>query len=143
MYEQPYTINKITRTGASFAGCFAKLGKQFPKCGELHTPVPFFKFIPEVARRLQSRDMNAYVGGQVPEDRVVGLGFAARPFTVALERLDLHFEARFNGSLPHRPNKVRFHQGWISAEMGLAYLNRQSGRSRSPDTTSQTCLALR
>jgi hypothetical protein len=40
--------------------------------------------------------------GQVPEDGVVGLGFAARPLTVALECLDLHFEARFNGSLPHR-----------------------------------------
>ena len=55
--------------------------------------------------------MNADVGGQVPEDSVVGLGFAARPFTVALERLDLHFEARFNGSLPHRPVEVGLHQG--------------------------------
>ncbi|CAG8186553.1 unnamed protein product [Penicillium nalgiovense] len=55
--------------------------------------------------------MNANVGGQVPEDSVVGLGFAARPFTVALERLDLHFEARFNGSLSHRPVEVGLHQG--------------------------------
>jgi hypothetical protein len=110
MYEQPYAINEITRTSAPFTGCIAKLGKQFARRGELHTPVPFFKFIPEVARRLQSRDMNADVGGQVPEDRVVGLDFAARPFTVALERLDLLFEARFNGSLPHRP-VVGLHQG--------------------------------
>jgi hypothetical protein len=36
--------------------------------------------------------MDTDIGGQVPEDRVVGLGFAARPFTVALERLDLHFD---------------------------------------------------
>jgi hypothetical protein len=79
MYEQPYAINKITRTSAPFAGCFATLGKQFAKCGELHRPVPFFKFIPEVTGRLQSRDMNANVWEQVPEDSVVGLGFAARP----------------------------------------------------------------
>jgi hypothetical protein len=69
------------------------------------------KFIPEVAGCLQSHDMNANVGGQVPEDSVVGVGFATRPFTVAVERLDLHFEARFNGPLPHRPVEVGLHQG--------------------------------
>lgn len=42
-------------------------------------------------------------------DIVVGLGFAARLFTVALEYLDLHFETRFNSSLPHRPIKVGLH----------------------------------
>ncbi|KAJ5267749.1 hypothetical protein N7478_010557 [Penicillium angulare] len=71
--------------------------------GEFHPPIPFFKFIPEVARYFESRNMNADVGGQVTEDSMVGLGFAARPFTVALERLDLQFEARFDGSLPDRP----------------------------------------
>ena len=90
---------------------FVKLGKQFAERGEFHPPVPFFDFIPEVTGRLQSHDMNADMGGQVPEDGVVGLGFAARPFKVALECLDLHFEASFNGSLPHRPDKVRFQQG--------------------------------
>lgn len=55
--------------------------------------------------------MNVDVGGQVPEDGVVGLGFTARPFTVALECLDLHFEARFNGLLSHRPIKMGLHQG--------------------------------
>jgi hypothetical protein len=109
MYEQPYPINEFARTGAALAGCFAKLREQLTKGGEFHARVPFFEFIPEVARRLDSRDMNADVGEQVPEDRVVGLGFAARPFTVALERLDLHFEARLDGPLPHRPDKVRFH----------------------------------
>jgi len=29
-------------------------------------------------------------------------------------------------SLPHRPDKVRFQLRWMSAEMGLAYLNRQA-----------------
>ncbi|OQE27208.1 hypothetical protein PENNAL_c0985G10862, partial [Penicillium nalgiovense] len=111
MYEQPYAINKFSRAAATPTGRFTKLGKQFAKRGELHTPVPFFKFIPEVTGRLQSRDMNANVGGQVPEDGVVGLGFTTRPFTVALECLDLHFEARFNGSLPHRPIEVGLHQG--------------------------------
>jgi hypothetical protein len=109
MYEQPYTINEFARAAAAVASYFAKLGEQLAERGEFHSPVPFFEFILEVARRLESRDINADIGGQVPEDSVVGLGFAARPFTVALERLDLHFEARFNGSLPHRPNQVWFH----------------------------------
>ncbi|OQE55800.1 hypothetical protein PENNAL_c0433G02732, partial [Penicillium nalgiovense] len=67
---QPYTINEFARTAAAFAGCFAKLGEQLAKRGEFHSPVPLFKFIPEIARRLQSRDMSADVGGQVPEDSV-------------------------------------------------------------------------
>jgi hypothetical protein len=99
--------HEFARTAAALASGFAKLGEQLAERGEFHSPVPFFKFIPEVAGRLQSRDMNADVGGQVPEDSVVGLGFAARPFTVAL----LHFEARFNGPLPHRPVEVGLHQG--------------------------------
>ena len=85
MYEQLYTINEFARTAAALASGFAKLGEQFAERGEFHPPVSFFEFIPEVARRLESRDMNADVGGQVPEDSVVGLGFAARPFTVTLE----------------------------------------------------------
>jgi hypothetical protein len=111
MYKQPYTIDEFARTAAALAGCLAKLSKQFAESGEFHSPVSFFKFIPEVTGRLQSRDMNADVGGQVPENGVVGLGFTTRPFTMALECLDLHFEARFNGSLPHRPIEVGLHQG--------------------------------
>ena len=110
MYEQPYPIHKFPCVGTTVARRLAQLGKQLAERGELHPPVPLFEFIPEVTRRFESRDMNADVGGQVPEDGVVGLGFAARPFTVALERLDLHFEARFNRALPHRPDQVRFHQ---------------------------------
>ncbi|OQE35267.1 hypothetical protein PENNAL_c0832G05027, partial [Penicillium nalgiovense] len=48
IYEQPYAINKFSRATATPAGRFTKLGKQFAKRGELYTPVPFFKFIPEV-----------------------------------------------------------------------------------------------
>ncbi|KZN90147.1 hypothetical protein EN45_002590 [Penicillium chrysogenum] len=66
MYGQLYTINEFARTAAALASGFAKLGEQLAERGEFHSPVP--------------------------EDRVVGLGFAARPFTVALERLDLHFD---------------------------------------------------
>ncbi|KAJ5041429.1 hypothetical protein NUH16_003393 [Penicillium rubens] len=128
MYEQPYTINEFARAAAALASGFPKLGEQLAERGEFHPPVSFFKFIPEVTGRLESRDMNANVGGQVPENSMVGLGFATRPFTVALERLDLHFEARFNGSLPHAPLRWGSTKGWISAVMGLAYLNRQSGR---------------
>ena len=111
MYEQPYLINEFARTAAALVSGFAKLREQLVKCGEFYSLVQFFELIPEVLGRLQSRDMNADVGGQVPEDGVVGLGFAAQPFAVALERLDLRFEACLNGSLPHRPDKVRFHQG--------------------------------
>jgi hypothetical protein len=42
---------------------------------------------------------------------MIGLGFASRPFTVTLERLDLHFQARFNGSLSYRPVEVGLNQG--------------------------------
>jgi hypothetical protein len=67
------------------------------------------------------------VGGQVPEDGVVGLGFAARPFTVALERLDLH--TLFDGSLSHRPIEGAPPRGGGRPYIiVLAYLNRQSGR---------------
>lgn len=50
------------------------------------------------------------MGGQIPEDGVVGFGLAAQLFTMALECLDLHFEPRLNRALPHRPVEVRFHQ---------------------------------
>jgi hypothetical protein len=63
MYEQPYTINKLARTATALACCFAKLGEQLAERGEFHPPVPFFKFIPEVARFLESCDMNADYGG--------------------------------------------------------------------------------
>ncbi|KAJ5653331.1 hypothetical protein N7490_000334 [Penicillium lividum] len=109
MYEQPYTINKFALTAAALARGFAKLSEQLAKHGEFHPQVPYFKFVPEVARRLESRNMDINMG-EVPEDGMVRLGFAARPFTVALERLDLHFEARLNSALLHRSDKVRFHQ---------------------------------
>jgi hypothetical protein len=47
---------------------------------------------------------------EVSEDDMIGLGFAPRPFLMTLESLDLHFEACFDGSLPHRPIKVGLHQ---------------------------------
>src|SRR5881227_2052737 len=64
MYEQSYTINEFARTAAALASGFAKLGEQLAESGEFHPPVSFFEFIPEVARRLESRDMNDDIGGQ-------------------------------------------------------------------------------
>ena len=75
MYEQPYPIHKVPCVGATVARRLAQLGKQLAECGELHPPVPLFEFIPEVTRRFESRDMNADVGGQVPEDGVVAVPF--------------------------------------------------------------------
>jgi hypothetical protein len=111
MHQHSHAIYKFTRAGTTVASRFAKLGEQLAKRGELHAPVPFFEFIPQVTGGLQSRDVHTDVGGKVPEDGVVGLSLATRPFTMALERLDLHFEARVNGSLPHRPIKVGIYQG--------------------------------
>jgi hypothetical protein len=122
MHEQPYTINEFSCTSAALVSGFAKLGEQLAKRSEFYSPVPFFKFVLEVTERLQSRNMNADVGGQVPEDSAVGLGFVARPFTVALERLDLHFEARFNGLLPHRPVKMGLQQGVDICRNGFGVL---------------------
>jgi hypothetical protein len=50
------------------------------------------------------------IGREVPEDDMIGLGFAPRPFFMTLESLDLHFEAGFDGSLSHRPIKVGLHK---------------------------------
>ena len=63
MYQQPYTVNEFARTAAALASGFAKLGEQLAERGEFHPPVSFFEFIPEVTGRLESRDMNANVGG--------------------------------------------------------------------------------
>jgi hypothetical protein len=108
MHQQTHAIDKFTRAGATVGLRFVKLVKQFAKRGEFHSPVSFVKFIPRVAGRVKPRNVPTDVGGQVPEDRMVGFSFA---FTEALESLDLHLEAGFNGSLPQRPVEVGFHQG--------------------------------
>ncbi|KAJ5267933.1 hypothetical protein N7478_010741 [Penicillium angulare] len=134
MYEQPYTTNKIARTATALASGFAKLGEQLAECGEFHPPAPFFEFIPKVARRLKSRDVNTDMGGQVPEDSMVGLGFAAM---VALKRLDLHFEARFDGTLLHRPAAVGLHQG-----MDVRRNSRDAVRSRLSGSRTRSLIHL-
>jgi hypothetical protein len=50
------------RAAAALASGFPKLGEQLAERGEFHPPVSFFKFIPEVTGRLESRDMNANTG---------------------------------------------------------------------------------
>jgi hypothetical protein len=52
MYQQPYMVNEFARTAAALASGFAKLGEQLAERGKFHSPVSFFEFIPEVARRL-------------------------------------------------------------------------------------------
>jgi hypothetical protein len=120
MHQHSHTIYKFTHTGTTVASRFAKLGEQLAKRGELYAPVPFFEFIPQITGGLQSHDMHTDVRGKVPEDSVVGLSLATRPFTIVLEHLDLHFEAHINSSLPHHPIKVGIYQGadirrdWLS-----------------------------
>jgi hypothetical protein len=66
MHQQSHAIDEFTRASAAITRCFAKLREQLAKRGEFHAPVPFFEFIPQVAGRLQSRDVHTDVGGQVP-----------------------------------------------------------------------------
>jgi hypothetical protein len=108
--EQPYTVDKFSCAGAPSGRGLTKLGEQLAERGQLHAPVSFLQLIPELARGLQSRDVHTDMRREVPEDDMVGLGFAPRPFLVALESLGLHFEAGLDGSLPHRPIKVGLHQ---------------------------------
>ncbi|KAJ5267470.1 hypothetical protein N7478_010278 [Penicillium angulare] len=64
MYTSNRTRSTNSRALPQLASGFTKLREQLAKCGEFHSPVPFFEFIPEVARCPKSDDMNANVGRQ-------------------------------------------------------------------------------